>query len=193
MGKKLPPEPLTAEEVQALITACSPRCSTGLRNRALIALLHQSGLRISEALALRPHDVDLDQQELLVRIGKGQRSRRVAVGADALLRLSQWLAARDKLNIGAKQPLFCTLQGAPIKTAYVRALLPRLAAKANIAKRVHAHGLRHTHAVALIRAGQPVDVIRGQLGHSSLATTARYADHLCPDDRLTRLKAMVWA
>ena len=53
---KFPPEPLTTDEAGALIGACSPRCPTGLRNRALIVTLWRGGLRCSEALALHPRD-----------------------------------------------------------------------------------------------------------------------------------------
>ena len=53
-GRKLPPEPLSADEVKALIRACSTRATTGIRNRALIVVLYRAGLRISEALALLP-------------------------------------------------------------------------------------------------------------------------------------------
>ena len=53
-GKKLPPEPLSADEVKGLIRACSKRAASGVRNRALIAVLYRAGLRIGEALALLP-------------------------------------------------------------------------------------------------------------------------------------------
>ncbi len=56
----------------------------------------------------------------------------------------------------------------------MRALLPRLARKAGIEKRVHAHDLRHTHAFELACEGHPLHVIQAQLGHTSLATTDRY-------------------
>jgi hypothetical protein len=58
--------------------------------------------------------------------------------------------------------------------------MPRLAAKANIEKRVHAHGLRHTHASELAREGVPMNVIQAQLGHSNLGTTSRYLAHIAP-------------
>jgi integrase/recombinase XerD len=60
----------------------------------------------------------------------------------------------------------------------VRVLLRRLAAKAGVDKRCHPHGLRHTFAVELEEAGTPVTVISKLLGHSSIAVTARYLDHL---------------
>jgi len=57
-GKLLPPEVFTEDEVRALIDACSKRGVTGHRNRALLAILWRTGVRIPEALELRPHDVD---------------------------------------------------------------------------------------------------------------------------------------
>ena len=62
--------------------------------------------------------------------------------------------------------------------AYVRRLLPDLARRAGISKRVHAHGLRHTHAAELRAEGVDVSVIRRQLGHAHLLTTIVYLDHI---------------
>ena len=70
--------------------------------------------------------------------------------------------------------LLCTLKGQPVASAYVRALMPRLARRAGIDKCVHPHGLRHTHA-ELAFEGMPMNAIQAQLGHSSLATTRRYS------------------
>ena len=64
---------LTDAEVVALIRACSARASTGVRNRALIAVLGRCGLRVSEALGLELRDVDLDAGTVRVRHGKGDR------------------------------------------------------------------------------------------------------------------------
>lgn len=75
-------------------------------------------------------------------------------------------------------PLFCTRQGGPVSGQYVRNLLHQLAAKAGLGKRVHPHGLRHSYAVSLERAGLTVTEISKLLGHSSISVTARYLDHL---------------
>src|SRR5208283_631968 len=74
-GKKYPPEPLTVEEVRALLASCSRRAPTGVRNRALVTILWRAGLRIAEALALRPADVDLAAGTLRILHGKGDKSR----------------------------------------------------------------------------------------------------------------------
>jgi integrase len=68
----------------------------------------------------------------------------------------------------------------------------RLAAKAGIEKRVHPHGLRHTHAAELAREGVPMNVIQAQLGHSSLATTSRYLAHVAPQHVVEAMKAREW-
>ncbi len=88
--------------------------------------------------------------------------------------------------------MFCTLQGKTLQTRYVRTLLPRLARKAGIAKRVHAHGLRHTHAAELAAEGVPPNQIQRQLGHASLATTSRYLDHIAPQDLVDAMRRREW-
>ncbi len=65
-----------------------------------------------------------------------------------------------------------------MQPSYVRTLLPQLARQASIHKRVHPHGLRHTHAYELTMEGVPMPIIQRQLGHPSLATTDRYLAHV---------------
>jgi integrase len=74
--------------------------------------------------------------------------------------------------------VFSTLEGRDVDQSYVRHLLPRLARKAGIEKRVHAHALRHAYAVELEREGATVSTIRDLLGHSSAAVTDRYLRRL---------------
>ena len=82
---------------------------------------------------------------------------------------------RGKLQaVGQGATLFRTLKGTPTNPSYARHLLPRLAKRANLERRVHPHGLRHTHAADLALAGVPVLAIQQQLGHHSPTTTASY-------------------
>jgi len=78
-SRRRPPEVLSEAEAIALIKACSTRAPTGVRNRALIAVLWRCGLRISEALALELRDVDLEAGTVRVRHGKGDKSRTVGI------------------------------------------------------------------------------------------------------------------
>ena len=175
-GKLLPPEVLTEVEIRALIGACSTRGITGHRNRALLAILWRTGVRISEALELRPHDVDFKNGTVRVRLGKGLKPRTTVLSdLDALPLIERWLEERGKLAaVGQGVPLLCTLKGTPTDPSYARHLLPRLAKRAGLERRVHPHGLRHTHAADLALAGVPILAIQQQLGHASLVTTSNY-------------------
>ena len=191
-GRKLPPEPLTETEVAGLIKACSNRAPTGIRNRALIAILWRAGLRISEALGLLPKDLDPAQCTIRVLHGKGDKYRIVGLDAGAWALLERWIDKRRSLEISGRLPVFCTLDGGTLQASYVRNLLPRLAKKAGIEKRVHAHGLRHTHASELRTEGIDLGVISKQLGHASIATTARYLDHINPQRVVETMRGRHW-
>jgi site-specific recombinase XerD len=176
-GMTFPPEPLTPAEVAAILGQCSLRAPTGIRNRALLMLLYRSGLRISEALALKPADISLEAHTARVLHGKGGKATVRGFHASADDALARWLEHRKGLGL-KNGPLFCTLDGGQLSDRYVRDLLKRLAAKAGIEKRVHPHGLRHTFADELRRSGMDVVTISKLLGHSSIAVTSRYLDHL---------------
>jgi len=191
-GKLFPAEILTDDEVRALLKVCSTRAPTGIRNRALIVALYRGGLRISEALALKPKDLDRKAGTVRVLQGKGGKDRTIGFDSTAFAMIEQWLDRRAALRINGRHRLFCTLDGKPLKTAYVRALLPRLAAKAGIEKRVHAHGLRHTHAAELAREGVPMNVIQAQLGHTNIATTSRYLAHIAPAEVIRVMQGREW-
>ena len=81
----------------------------------------------------------------------------------------------------------------PLQPSYVRALLPRLARRAGIDRRVHAHGLRHTHAFELANEGHPLHVIQARLGHGSLAVTDRYIRHLAPQQVVETMGGRKWS
>lgn len=185
-GRKYPAEPLTPAEMQAILGACSHRAPTGIRNRALLTLLYRSGLRISEALALKPSDLDFAAHSVRVLHGKGDKATVRGFHPSATDALAYWLDRRKGLGL-RNGPLFCTLDGKPLSGQYVRAMLNRMAARAGVDKRVHPHGLRHTFANELRAAGVDVVTISKLLGHSSIAVTSRYLDHLTNDQAVDAL------
>ena len=192
-GRKLPPELLTAADVRALLAACSTTAPTGVRNRALLVALYRAGLRLDEALTLTPAGVDVDGGVIRVRPRLSAHERIAGIDAAGLAVIEAWLEVRAGLGLAPDAPLFCTISGGPLHPAYVRQLLPRLAEKAGIGKRVHAQGLRHTHAAELAAEGLPAEVIQAQLGHGSLASTDRYLRRIPPEDRIGALHRREWS
>jgi site-specific recombinase XerD len=178
--RRFPAEPLTLADVEALRAVCSRRAPTGIRNRALLAVLFRSGLRISEALALFPKDIDPAGGSLRVLHGKGDKARTAPLPTDAADAVDRWLECRKRLRLTGRHPLFCTLRGEPLWDSYVRALCKRLAAKAGVEKRVHPHGFRHGWALGQVQAGVSLNAIQALLGHGSLHTTSVYLSHIAP-------------
>lgn len=186
---RYPAEVLTGNEVAALLRACGTTAWTDRRNRALIMLLYRTGLRLSEALALRPCDVDLERGAIRVLRGKGGRARTVGIDPMGAEALSMWITEHARMGRSAGEPLFVTASGRAVTQGYLRRKLPELGRAAGIHKRLHAHGLRHTHASELRAEGIDIAVIQRQLGHSSLLTTVEYLDHLLPESAIRRIRA----
>ena len=178
-ARTLPPEVLTASEATSLMAACGDSW-VGTRNRALLAVMYRSGLRVSEALALEPKDIDLDRGAVRVLRGKGGRARTVGIDPYGSELVADWRFARQRVGLAVYRPLFCTGAGRAMTSAQARRLLTSLGLRAGIAKRVHPHGLRHTHAAELRSEGVDIGIISKQLGHRSIATTATYLDHIAP-------------
>lgn len=177
-----PVEILTPAEIRKLLLAVG-RGVSGVRNRAAIVVLWRAGLRVGELVALRPADLNLREGTIRVLRGKGARARTVVIDPEGCAWIERWLEVRAR-EYPAGGWLFPTRHGSQMKTSYFRQLLPRLARRAGIGKRVHCHALRHTHAVELVREGWPLPLVQAQLGHANLSTTATYIAHFHDPERI---------
>jgi site-specific recombinase XerD len=184
---------LTQAEIERLMRCCSSRAPTGIRNRALIAVAWRTGLRLGEILSLHEKDVDLERGLITVLHGKGDKFRVVGLDAGVAALIARWLQERRRLGIPRTRPLFSTLRGQEINQSYVRHLLPRLALRAGIDKRVHSHGLRHRYALDLEREGASLTSIRDLLGHSSAAVTDRYLRRMGAGEAVDFARARTWS
>jgi integrase/recombinase XerD len=199
-GRKLPPEPLTPDEVRQLIGAASNRHSSGIRLRAMIAVMYGAGLRLAETLALYPRDIDTAAGTVRVREGKGRKYRTVGIDVYSCSLVDRWLDRRTQLGLNGRAPLFCTYErgeqrtnfGQPMSPRYVRTALARLGDKAGLDKRVHPHGLRHSLASDMADRGFNTHDIQAQLGHGSLATTDRYIRRLRPQGLIEAMRDRDW-
>ena len=166
---------------------------TGVRDRALITVMYRSGLRVGEALALQPKDVDLRIGSVAVLHGKGDRRRTVGIDPGAGPIIQRWVTTRsEQLAPPSGVPLFCSQKCRTMSRSMVREMLVRLADRVGIEKRVHPHGLRHTMAYELLMEGVPIPIIQRQLGHTSLQTTDIYLSHIAPKQVLEFITARSW-
>jgi integrase/recombinase XerD len=185
--RTLPREILTDAESDALMAQCDAT-PIGMRNRAMLLLLEGTGCRISEVMAFAPRDFDFAEELANVRCGKGNKQRVVAVSPEALVAVRAWLDERTKLGIATDAPVCCDMRGKALKPGMARALLPTLAARAGIRKRVHPHGFRHRFTVRLVRHGVTLPSVSWVLGHSNIKITDTYcrrigASHAIDDVR----------
>jgi site-specific recombinase XerD len=185
---KRPPVPILSDDVAKLLAACNDG-ATGLRNKALLDLLHRSGLRIAEALALMPSDVEATR--VRVRHGKGDLDRVAGIVGGGSAWLAAWLRERERLGFSGRHRVFCTLAGEPISSRYVRAMLARLARRAGIDKPVRCHGFRHGFAT-LLAEREPLRVVSAALGHQHVITTEHYIDRLTGGDAAERVAALTF-
>jgi integrase/recombinase XerD len=173
---------LEADQVQRLMEQPSLRSLTGLRNWCIMGLMYESGLRISEALSLKPRDVVIEEKRVEVLRGKGHKPRTVFFRSDQLAsQLESWKKKRP-----ASDYLFCTIKGLnkgkelspwafrnTFRSYVERAGMDPLA--------VTPHVLRHTCATNMLRQGTNLRVIQEALGHAWVSTTQLYT-HVVNDD-----------
>ena len=191
-GMTLPCRDPTPDEVLTVV-AQRPDTVVGIRIGHRHRLV-RAGLRVGEALALQPKDVDLGIGSITVLHGKGDRRRTVGIDPGAAPHVERSIEVRrDQLAPPPLVPLFCSRKCRPMsRRSMVGEMLARSARAAGIDKRVHPHGFRHTMAYELLMEGVPIPVIQRQLGHASLQTTDTYLSHIAPKQVLEFMNARSW-
>ena len=145
-------------------------CVKSPMHRTILTTCYAAGLRISEALHLRPTDIDSRRMVIRVEQGKGQRDRYVMLSPKLLAILRDWW------RVSRPTPWLFPGQrpNHPIGRGAVRRECQQARRRARLPKAITPHALRHAFAVHLLEAGVDVRTIQLLLGHRSLATTARY-------------------
>lgn len=168
---------LEPEEIESILKACGEG-DTADRNRALVALMSGTGLRIAEALAVEERDLELGKRRVHVRQGKGNKDRHIWLDPKAVEPVRAWMKVRRRLKVKGSAPVFCSLAGAPLSASYVRRVLPKIGKAAGLSKRVHSHALRHAFACNAHREKVSLRALQLQLGHSSISATSGYLERI---------------
>jgi integrase/recombinase XerD len=180
------PRTLSAEDVVRLLDAPDPHTARGRRDRALLALMYASGLRVSEVASLRVGDVDRKRGLLRVR-GKGGRERMVPVGAAAISALERMersnaatadRAARDRAGAFLFPAAGCSTR--PLGRGLIWRAVKLHARAAGLPDLPSPHWLRHSFATHLLAGGADIRAIQEMLGHQRIATTQIYT-HVAPE------------
>jgi integrase/recombinase XerD len=159
------PVVLSPEEVPHFL-----ECVGSMKHRTILTTCYAAGLRISEAVRLKPNDIDSQRMVIRVEQGKGQKDRYVMLSPKLLETLrSYWRAVRPKdwLFEG-------NVSGQPITKNAVELACQKARRLSGIGKPISPHSMRHAFAVHLLESGTDVRTIQLLLGHRSLATTAQY-------------------
>jgi integrase/recombinase XerD len=180
--KRVPrfPKTLSEADVEALLGAPEVAKPRGLRDRAMLETLYATGLRVSELVALKIFEVNLDAGVVRV-MGKGSKERLVPLGEEAV----DWIARYIKERKGKADALFLTARGAGMTRQAFWHLIGRYGARAIPGKKLSPHVLRHAFATHLINHGADLRVVQLLLGHADISTTQIYT-HVARE----RLKAL---
>jgi site-specific recombinase XerD len=188
---------LEPDEVTALLDAPDLSSWEGRRDRALIAVAVQTGLRLSELTGINCGDVDLSSRAHLRCTGKGRKQRCVPLTRQTVALLRTWMRERGGLR---DEPLFPTRTGRCLSADAVEARIAVHTANAAQrcrsleSKRITPHALRHTCAMTLLRAGVDAAVIALWLGHADMRSTQIYlhADMSIKERALARTTATTY-
>jgi len=170
------PKVMSEKQVEALLEAPDLDTPLGLRDRAMLETIYATGLRVSELVGLRLHEVSL-ADGVLRALGKGSKERLVPLGQLSIEWIKRYLeeARPDILNGQQSDDLFITARGGGMTRQAFWQLIKRYALIAGIApEKLSPHVLRHAFATHLLNHGADLRVVQLLLGHADISTTQIY-------------------
>jgi integrase/recombinase XerD len=170
------PKFLDFDEVDRLLAQPDVGTPRGLRDKALLEVLYASGMRVSELVAIKPGDLNLEEGYLTC-VGKGDKERIVPVGQAATESLKRYMRdGRPALLRKRTSPwLFVNARdGGPLSRVGFWKVLKVYGVKAGITREISPHVLRHSFATHLLERGADLRAIQVMLGHADLSTTQIY-------------------
>ncbi|MDD4984203.1 MAG: tyrosine-type recombinase/integrase [Dehalococcoidales bacterium] len=178
-------ETFTADHIKTLLDACPPpRSFLGARNRAMVLMFLDSGIRALELTLLQLSDMDIKTGLFKVR-GKGRKERILRISAKPRTALLKYLLLREMRVRPTENTLFLSEEARPLTRNAVTGIIEKLGQSAGITSvRCSPHTFRHTFSINFLRAGGNIFELQILLGHSSLEMVKRYSRTLNTDDAL---------
>lgn len=164
--EQAPPRVLSKVEYRALRDACRPDA----RISAIVELLLQTGMRISELASLKLEDVDLERGYLVVQAQNGQEARKVPMNEAAKAAIREYMKTRPRTK---ETTLFLTKTCRPFLVRNIRTAIDRYFRLAGIPNG-KVNDLRHTFIVEQLKAGTPLVYVSQLVGHKRITTTEKY-------------------
>ena len=184
------PKVTSEKQVDDLLNAPDVDTPLGLRDRAMLETIYATGLRVSELVNLKLHEIGFNEGVLRV-LGKGSKERLVPLGEQAIDWLGRYLNEARPEILGGQQSdaLFVTARGGPMTRQAFWQMIKRYALVAGIApEKLSPHVLRHAFATHLLNHGADLRVVQLLLGHADISTTQIYT-HVARE-RLKKLHAV---
>ena len=174
LGRSLP-KSLSEDDIEILLATPNVEDILGLRDRTMLEVLYASGLRVTELISLRLHEINLRQGVVRV-FGKGSKERLVPLGEEAMSWLDRYLRYSRPMLLNQVQSdaLFVSTRAQQMTRQTFWHRLKRYAKDAGIEKSISPHTLRHAFATHLLNHGADLRVVQLLLGHSDLSTTQIY-------------------
>jgi integrase/recombinase XerD len=167
------PKFLIREEVESLLESPDPSTPSGLRDKAMLEVLYATGVRVSELVALKMNDLNLDLG-FLTTLGKGSKERTIPMGKSAVEWIKKYLPSRHKMLGNKTSPfLFINPKGQPISRQGFWKIIVDYGEQAKIGH-ITPHLLRHSFATHLLENGADLRSVQMMLGHSDISTTQIY-------------------
>lgn len=186
MAKKIP-DVLTLDEQEKLLNQFNLRYITSQRNKTMIQLLLNTGLRLSEMTNLKWNDIDLMTGQVKVVEGKGLKDRILWLDEETLTMLGKWKQRQFK-EWGRSDLVFTTRTLHSLDGKAVRSMIKTYSDKAGIKKHITTHSLRHTFASDLLRDTKNIRIVQKALGHADISSTQIYT-HIVDEELEEALKS----
>ena len=178
------PAVLDQEEIEALKNIPSERSLSGIRNKAIICLALNTGLRVDEVINLKPENIDLKNKTISLDHAKKDSFGTVVFNSDEVASLiSKWISISRRgpwvFSTITKEKCVAdkggiTRPGNKLSRQYLTQMVKNYAVKAGISKKISFHTLRHTYATWLYIKTHDIEVVRQQLRHRSITSTIIY-------------------